>query len=206
MRYVCYGPDEGSTIWWDVIPRQRLRIKKDSGATFPTLQSMREDRAKTPAKGSATAAVKTAKKSAKRGSKNRAKRTSFTVAKLPTRPVLITKQRINVVDKNSWTTPLTESSGTCQEALELFWHFLHGRMCVRVQMHGDEVVTTMGKSFSKPPCAHVDYIARCACFGNVYRHLDTGTQLSGARMRRAAGGREFVPAALGGGRDDRSGH
>eukprot|EP00945_MAST-04E_sp_MAST-4E-sp1_P002411 g2411.t1 len=190
MRYVCYGPDEGSTIWWDVIPRQRLRIKKDSGATFPTLQSMREDRAKTPAKGSATAAVKTAKKSAKRGSKNRAKRTSFTVAKLPTRPVLITKQRINVVDKNSWTTPLTESSGTCQEALELFWHFLHGRMCVRVQMHGDEVVTTMGKSFSKPPCAHVDYIARCACFGNVYRHLDTGTQLSGARMRRAAGVRE----------------
>ena len=35
MRYVCSGPDEGSTTWWDVIPRQRLRIKKGSDAEFP---------------------------------------------------------------------------------------------------------------------------------------------------------------------------
>ena len=61
--------------------------------------------------------------------------------------------------------------------VDLFWRYLHRRMCVRVQMHGDTNV--LGKNVPEPP---FDYILDLAKSGNAYRHLDTEDHAQGKEL------------------------
>jgi hypothetical protein len=69
-----------------------------------------------------------------------------------------------------------------QPLLEDFYRYLYRRMCVRVQMHGDE--TVLGKHVPPPP---QDHILELVTSGNAYRHLDKSDHEEGALFRRLAG-------------------
>ena len=71
--------------------------------------------------------------------------------------------------------------------LELYWRFLAHRMYVRKGMYsgkGDAYVYTM--RVVTPP-SPVDHLLSLTTFGNVYRHLDTGTKEWGSCIREEMG-------------------
>ena len=66
--------------------------------------------------------------------------------------------------------------------LDDFYIYLHRRMCVRVEMHGDNTVL---KNRVPPPPS--DPILDLVTSGNAYRHLDRADSEEGAAYRRLAG-------------------
>ena len=73
---------------------------------------------------------------------------------------------------------------TSQENIDLFFRYLHRRMCVRVQMHQDKTIL---KKVPKPP---MDPVLDLCTMGNAYRHLDSDDHAEGLILR------EYTGAAL----------
>ena len=69
-----------------------------------------------------------------------------------------------------------------QDNIDLFFRYLHRRMCVRVSMWGD--ATILGKNVPEPP--H-DPILDLCIMGNAYRHLDSEDHVDGAELLNFVG-------------------
>lgn len=65
-----------------------------------------------------------------------------------------------------------------QDKADLFYRYLHRRMCVRYKMHGDK--TILGKKVPEPPS---DPILDLCISGNAYRHLDTDDHVVSEQLR-----------------------
>lgn len=80
------------------------------------------------------------------------------------------------------TLSQTKITTAVQDKADLFYQYLHRRMCVRYLMHKDN--TILGKNVPKPIS---DPILDLCISGNAYRHLDTDDHVASALLREHVG-------------------
>ena len=97
------------------------------------------------------------------------------------KPIIAKSPRQKKVHKGGTPAALRVTS---QENIDLFFRYLHRRMCVRVQMHQDKTIL---KKVPKPP---MDPVLDLCTMGNAYRHLDSDDHAEGLILR------EYTGAAL----------